>query len=282
MDTSSDNARVEEAESGRRLDETAAHRSPESPVAELYQVDFSYGSAPALENVSFRILPRETVCIVGPNGGGKTTLVKLMLGLLHPDAGTIRLFGRPPQRARSRVGYMPQHLHYDPQFPITVNDVVLMGRLGRPGLMGLLGWYHAEDRAAAARALEQVGMTEFAARPFPELSGGQRQRVLVARAICGEPELLVLDEPTASVDTAAESQLLEILDELRARMAIVMVSHDIGLVSTLVGKAVCVNRRVVVHPTSELTEDVFRQMYGRDLRMVHHHDVYTPPRPADE
>lgn len=261
----------------------APNPSPsETPVAEMYDVGFSYASTPVLERVNFRIQPRETVCVIGPNGGGKTTLVKLMLGLLPPDAGTIRLFGCKPRHARSRVGYMPQHLHYDPQFPITVNDVVLMGRLGRPGLRGALGWYNREDREAVEEALEQVGMADLANRPFSQLSGGQQQRVLVARAICGKPELLVLDEPTASVDTAAESQLLRILDELRRRMAIVMVSHDIGMVSNLVGKAICVNRRVLVHPTSELNEEVFREMYGHELRMVHHHDVYSAARQHHE
>ena len=170
------------------------------------------------------------MCIVGPNGGGKTTLVKLILGLLRPQRGEVRVFGQPPHRARLRVGYMPQHVQHDPQFPVTVMDIVLMGRLGQ----GVLGWPGRADRRAAIDALAQVGMEEFRRRPFADLSGGQRQRVLIARALCCKPDLLLLDEPTSNVDSLVEARLLDLLRDLNRQMTIVMVSHDLGFVSGLV------------------------------------------------
>jgi zinc transport system ATP-binding protein len=242
------------------------------PVISLCGVSFSYGGTPVLENVCLDVGRRESVCVVGPNGGGKTTLVKLILGLLKPDSGEIRVLGRRPWAARLNVGYMPQHMLYDPQFPATVMDIVLMGRLGKPGLTGFLGWYNREDRQAALDALKNVEMQEFCRRTFASLSGGQRQRVLVARAICGKPDLLLLDEPTSNIDTLVESRLWDLIRELNKQMTILMVTHDLGFVSNLVEKVICVNRRVVVHPTSHVTGDVISDIYGSEVRMVRHGD----------
>ena len=242
----------------------------DEPVVSLKDVSFAYDSVPVLEHVSLSIAPREWACMVGPNGGGKTTLLRLMLGLLRADEGEVSIFGRPPRCGAFRIGYMPQHLHYDPQFPVTVTDVVLMGRLGRDGFRGRLGWYDKEDRRAVLEALGEVEMESLALRPFAALSGGQRQRVLIARALCGRPDLLLLDEPTTSVDPRGEAQLLDILQKLNRRMTIVTVSHDLGFVSDVVQSVICVNRRVVIHPTSEMTGDVIRDIYGGDVRMVRH------------
>jgi zinc transport system ATP-binding protein len=240
------------------------------PVLTFDNVSFSYGSVPVLEKVSFSIRERESVCIVGPNGGGKTTLVKLILGLLEPSAGEIRVFGKSPKTARRRVGYMPQHLLYDPLFPVTVCDIVLMGRLKSGGLRGFFGWPDGEDREAAAEALRQVGMEDFSRRSFSSLSGGQRQRVLIARALSGRPDLLLLDEPTSSVDTLVEAKLLELLRELNERMTVAMVTHDLGFVSEMVEKVVCVNRRVAVHPTNDISGEIIHDIYGGHVRMVRH------------
>jgi zinc transport system ATP-binding protein len=240
------------------------------PVISLRDVSFSYGDVPALEDVNLSLNPREAVCIVGPNGGGKTTLVRLILGLLTPQRGEVRVFGQPPRRSRLRIGYMPQHVQHDPQFPVTVMDIVLMGRLGQGGLSGLMGWHGREDRRAARDALEQVGMADFRRRPFSSLSGGQRQRVLIARALCCKPDLLLLDEPTSNVDSLVEAKLLDLLRELNRQMTILMVSHDLGFVSGLVDTVICVNRRVVLHPTSEMTGETINDLYGGEVRMVHH------------
>jgi zinc transport system ATP-binding protein len=236
----------------------------------MRDVTFSYGGAPVLEDVSFTIGPREAVSLIGPNGGGKTTLVKLMLGMLSPRRGEVRLFGRPPWQSRRRVGYMPQQMRFDPCFPVCVADVVLMGRLGRGGLTG---WPRHADHAAARDALALVGLRGFWRQPFSSLSGGQRQRVLIARALACQGDLLVLDEPTANVDSSVEVQLLELLRQLNQRMAIILVSHDLGFVSELVERVVCVNRRVAVHPTAQLTGLSIQNLYGGEVRAVRHHEV---------
>jgi zinc transport system ATP-binding protein len=245
----------------------------EEPVIELRDVSFAYDAAPVLENVNLAIRPRESVCIVGPNGGGKTTLLRLLLGQLHPTAGQVRIFGQSPEAVRLRIGYMPQRGEYDPKFPATVMDIVLMGRLGQGGLWGWLGWYHRADRLAASEALAKVHLDNLAHRPFASLSGGQRQRVLIARALCCQPELLLLDEPTANVDSLVEAHLFDVLRELSARMTVVIVSHDLGFVTNLVESVICVNRRAVAHPTSQITGELISEIYGGDVRMVRHSDV---------
>jgi zinc transport system ATP-binding protein len=243
------------------------------PVISLQNVSFAYETTPVVEDVSFTIGERQAVCMVGPNGGGKTTLMKLILGLLRPGRGEVRVFGQPPERVRLRMGYMPQHVRHDPQFPMTVLDIVLMGRLGRGGLRGTFGWHGPSDRHAALEALRQVNMEGLAHRPFSALSGGQRQRVLIARALCCQPDLLLLDEPTANVDTLEESRLFEVLQELNKRMTILLVSHDLGFVTSLVQSVICVNRRVVVHPTSQITGEAIQDIYGEEVRMIHHDNV---------
>jgi zinc transport system ATP-binding protein len=255
-----------------------ADRPPAEAAIALRGVSFAYGGVPVLDDVSFTVARGESMCVVGPNGGGKTTLLKLILGLLAPDRGEIQVFGRPPRAARSRMGYMPQHVGFDAQFPMSVMDVVLMGRLGRGGLTGLFGWYDRHDRAAAIEALHAVGVEDLARKPLASLSGGQRQRVLIARAICTQPEMLLLDEPTANVDTLAEAQLADILRELARRMTILMVSHDLGFVSNLVEHVVCVNRRVVVHPTCEVTGERIEELYGHEVRRVRHDDALDDRR----
>jgi len=232
----------------------------------LRQVTFAYDGLPVIENANLAIQAGEFVSIIGPNGGGKTTLLKLMLGLLQPASGAVSVFGEPPYRSRNRIGYSPQFPHYDSQFPITVLEVAIMARLERH--WG--GRYAREDKQAALDALEELGVADLAPRPFDALSGGQRQRVLVARAIASNPAILLLDEPTANVDMAAGNKLLEILQQLNERMTIVIVSHDLGFVSQAVQSVVCVNRQVVIHPTSDLTGEKIIDLYGADLRMVRH------------
>jgi zinc transport system ATP-binding protein len=235
-------------------------------VIEFHQVDFAYQRDFVLENVSLSIPAGDFVAMVGPNGGGKTTMLKLMLGLLRPNRGSVSLLGRSPEQGRVAVGYTPQHLHVDMQFPISVFDVVLMGRMKRGGYW----WYSKTDRLAAHDALDVMRLTDKADTPFRSLSGGQRQRVLIARAICGNPEILLLDEPTNNIDPSAEAIMYDILQELNKQLTIIIVSHDLGVVSRIVKSVVCVNREVIVHPTSEITGAVISKLYGSEMRLIRH------------
>ncbi len=237
-------------------------------VVKASHVSFSYDGIPVLEDVHFTIQERSFISIVGPNAGGKTTLLKLMLGLLRPSQGTLEVLGMPPEKARTRIGYMPQQVQLDLQFPVSVLDVVLMGRLG-PG--GRIGPYSRTDRAIALDALRKLEMQDLAGRPFMALSGGQRQRVLIARALASEPQMLFLDEPTANVDMVVETELFELLHEMSKTITVIVVSHDLGFVSQYVQSVVCVNRRVLVHPTATVTGEVIRDLYLSDVCMVRHH-----------
>jgi zinc transport system ATP-binding protein len=236
------------------------------PVITIRGLDFAYNGSPILEDVNLDIAPLDSLCIVGPNGGGKTTLLKLILGLLRPGRGEIRVLGEKPEAARLRVGYVPQHAHYDPLFPVTVLDVVLMGRLDRLAI----GPYAARDREAARAALAEMGLADQERRLFAEISGGQRQRALIARALAASGELLILDEPTANIDAVSEEHLFEMLHKLNERLTIMLVTHDVGFASKFFKSIACVNRQVIIHPTSELTGELIRNMYGGDIRMIRH------------
>lgn len=229
-------------------------------------LSFAYDTQVVLSNVNLEIFPLDSVCVVGPNGGGKSTLIKLMLGLLTPDAGLVRVFGRKPEEERLRIGYVPQYTHYDPQFPISVLEVVSMGRLGD----SLTGRYTKEDKEQALEALRVTGVSDLAGRPFSAISGGQRQRVLIARALATEGDILILDEPTANIDHESELQFFDLLATLNECMTILMVTHEVGFSSTFFKRIACVNKQVVIHPTSALTGDLIRDMYGGDLQMIRH------------
>jgi len=237
------------------------------PVITVDGVWFSYDSSPVLENVNLSIGGRDFVCVVGPNGGGKTTLIKLFLGLLRPTKGTVRVFGKPPEDSRLRLGYMPQHAQLDPLFPVRVIDVVLMGRMG---ITRKFGPYRKVDRKAALDALNEVEMQDLFERRFSTLSGGQQQRVLIARALASDPEVLLLDEPTASLDLQVECELYELLRLLNERLTVIIASHDLGFVSRYVKSVICVKREVVAHPTNEITGELIRELYGEDVCMVRH------------
>ncbi len=245
----------------------------DNPVVTLRNVDFNYGATPALKNVDCTVHDGDFVSIIGPNGGGKSTLLRLMLGLEKPQRGEVRLLGTSPRRSRLRVGYMPQHLQIDASFPMTVDDVVLMGRLSGP-----LPWgpYRASDRTAAADALSACDAIDLRDRPFASLSGGQRQRVLIARALACEPAVLMLDEPTASLDPAVQDEVYALLKRLNETMTVVIVSHDVSVVSQHVNRVFCVNIHVSEHCVTEIPDEISRLFYGpAGLRLVRHDHDHT-------
>jgi zinc transport system ATP-binding protein len=230
-----------------------------SSAVSIKDVSFSYDGVPVVSHANLTIACGEFVTVVGPNGGGKSTLLRLILGLLQPDSGTIKVFGCRPEEAHPRMGYVPQHSATEPSFPATVLDVVLMGRIGRTRTFGP---YTPEDKTAAMAALGDVELDDLAKRPFPRLSGGQRQRALIARALAAEPDVLLLDEPMASLDIAMENELYEILKRLRERLTVLLVSHDLAFVSGFTDTVACVNRTVAVHTTSEVTPELINKLYG--------------------
>lgn len=228
------------------------------PIIEIKDLWYSYDGFPVLKEVNFTVQRRDFIALLGPNGGGKTTLLKLMLGLLKPQRGTIRIFDQSPGESSHRIGYVPQDLHFDQSFPISVLDVVLMGRL-KPGL-GRSRYSH-RDRTAAKQALNRVEMEDHHNRRIGELSGGQRQRVFIARALVDEPELLFLDEPTASVDSKHQTDVFEILKQLNETVTIIVVSHDISIVSSHVKSIACVSQQLFQHNDVEINEEMLDMAY---------------------
>ncbi len=251
---------------------TKKNARPGKSVIVIRDLSFSYGERLILENVNLVIHEREMIGIIGPNGGGKTTLLKLILGLLKPDRGSILVFGQPPEKVAHRIGYVPQHMQFDDRFPVSVLDVVLMGLASRGGLGPLPG----KMKEKALQTLDRVELSAYAHHPFAGLSGGQRQRVLIARALAGEPGMLLFDEPTANVDSRAGEKLYAILHQLNREMTILVVSHDIGFVNQQITSVVCVNQQVQIHPTSELAGHNIIDLYGRDIALIRHDHRCSP------
>jgi zinc transport system ATP-binding protein len=227
---------------------------------ELEDVSFAYnGSGPVLDRVFLAVRPRQFLAVLGPNGGGKSTLLRVILGLLEPQAGTVRLLGRSPRESVRRVGYVPQDANANRGFPVVVEDVVLMGRFGG----GASRWRpSAQDRLAVGAAMDRMGILDLRGKRIGELSQGQRQRVAIARALASDPAVLLLDEPTASVDLQTQDALYEILGELNRKITIVMVSHDLTAVASCATAVACVNRSLFHHDGAELTGEMVRAAYG--------------------
>jgi len=227
-------------------------------IIKIKNLNFSYNDQPVLRDVNLTVNQGDFVAMIGPNGGGKTTLLKLMLGLLNADSGAVRIFNQPPQNVSHRIGYVPQDVHINKNFPISALDVVLMGKL-KPGR----GWsrHSPQDRLAAINALVQVEMKKYHDHRIGELSGGQKQRVFVARALVTAPELLFLDEPTASIDTRGQNEFYSLLKELNQTITIIVVSHDLLVISGSIKSVICVNRRLHYHGHAELTGEMIEMMY---------------------
>jgi len=235
-------------------------------VIDVRDVCFSYGAQEVLHNVTFRIGRHALVAVVGPNGGGKTTLLKLLLGALAPRFGSIRVLGLSPEEARSRIGYVPQAIPFDARFPVSVREVVLMGRVGK----NRLGAYGQADRAMAQRSLERVRLAGFERRSFAELSGGERQRVMIAQALASGSELLLLDEPVANIDPEHASRMYELFQELVSDVTVMMVSHNLGVVTGHATHVLCVNHTAGLHAIGEVASATFTEAFGGSLTTIRH------------
>lgn len=232
------------------------------PIIQLEQVNFAYGEIPVLTNVNLSIDMGEYIGIIGPNGGGKTTLLKILMGFLKPTSGKIKIFNTSPQAARNHIAYVPQIQRYDREFPISVLELVLSGCLSK------LPWYgkfSSAEKESAKQALEKVKLSPFIHRPFGTLSGGQAQRALIARALVSNPKLLLLDEPTANVDPQAEADIYEILRSLSGSMTILMVTHNLTTVIEQVERVILVQNKVTLLKPEEVCQHFAIGLYHAPL-----------------
>lgn len=229
------------------------------PLVSLKDVSFQYSKTPLLNHVSFSIAPHDFLGIVGPNGGGKTTLLKLIMGLHKPTAGSITLFGTTPEKGRYHVGYLAQTKDLDRDFPITVEEIVLLAFVD-----GLFSYPTQAKKNKAHHALERLGITQLKQRKINELSGGEKQRVFMARAIANKPKLLLLDEPIANIDISMQKEFFTLLAELNRDMAIVVVDHNVELLSHYCKEIACVNK---CHTNSVGYHD----LAGKNLRLLNDH-----------
>jgi zinc transport system ATP-binding protein len=227
-------------------------------IVEVKDLDFTYDGQAVLKDVNLTVRESDFVAIIGPNGGGKTTLLKLLLGLLKPTRGTIEVNGKSPRQASPCIGYVPQNVHINRSFPITALDVVLMGERDPKKRVTRRT---AASREAALSALERMDMAEHSDRKMGTLSGGQRQRVFIARALATSPKLLVLDEPTASIDTKGQTEFYQLLSEINKDITVLVVSHDLLVISRYVKSVACVNKSLHYHDQSEITDDMLGAMY---------------------
>jgi zinc transport system ATP-binding protein len=230
-----------------------------------------------LKDINLSLSEGQFIGIVGPNGGGKTTLLRAILGLMKPTSGEIRIFGRPPEevlKTGCMFGYLPQILKVNPDFPIRVIDVVMMGRYGR---VGILRWPGEKDRKKAIEYLSMMGVEELRNVPFGQLSGGQQQRASIARALAGEPKILILDEPNTGIDVIGQGDFYHLLKGLQKRfgITILMASHDIGTIPAYVDEIACLNYTFHYHgnPLGALNETVLTELYGKNVDVLLHTDI---------
>ncbi|HPE68826.1 MAG TPA: metal ABC transporter ATP-binding protein [Thermotogota bacterium] len=237
---------------------------------ELQGVWVYYGDQLALEDVHLKVKPLEMLSIIGPNGAGKSTLIKVLLGLVHPRRGSVRILGKPVSTARKEqlMGYVPQNTRFERSFPIRVLDVVLSGRMG--GKMPLFHHFTPADREQATMALEKVEMVDHLTKQVSELSGGQLQRVLIARALVSHPKILLMDEPTASLDSSAREGIFSLLESLHEQVTIVVVTHDLSAISTYFESIACLNRTLHYHGGKELSQGVVDATYGCPVDLIAH------------
>ena len=238
-----------------------------------------YGDDPVINDVNLKVEDDDFVGIIGPNGGGKTTLLKSILGLLKPMKGYVRVFGKPPEETRNRIGYVPQYATFDEDYPITVREVVQMGRRREKKFYQS---YSDRDRRRTTEVLEDVEMVDYKDDPISALSGGQKQRVFIARALVSDPDILLLDEPTASVDRKLEKGIYALLRELNDEMAIVVVTHDIGVMSSYVTKVACLSGELYTSNEPYMDREMLEDAYQCPVELITHAGEEIPHRVLPE
>ena len=237
-------------------------------VIDIDNVSFNYGAVPVLEDISLKINEDEFIGIIGPNAGGKSTLLKLILGLLQPDKGTIKKYIHDGKNLRNHIGYVPQHITFSRDFPVTVSEVVMMGHITAASK---LFRFNINEIASAKQAMQALEIDDIAKNQVGTLSGGQLQRVLIARALVSLPEILILDEPTSNVDMRVEEDIFALLKNYSEHMTIIVVSHDIAFISGYVDRVACLNRTLVCHNTESISGKMIEDLYDAPVRMIHHH-----------
>lgn len=238
------------------------------PLVEIRNLYGGYDHETVLENINLSIQEKDFIGLIGPNGGGKTTLLKIILGLLPPKKGRVEIMNKPPKKGRQHIGYVPQFTVFDSDFPISVYDVVKMGRLSRKRVFKSLT---SQDDDVIKEKLAWVDMLDHKNKGIRELSGGQRQRVYIARALATEPNLLILDEPTVSVDFESRSKIYELLHEINLEgVTILLVSHDLNVISRYVKTIGCLNRQLHYHGEKEITAEMLKAGYNCPVDLIAH------------
>ena len=214
------------------------------PIIQCDKLSLMLGGVKVLEGLTLSVYEKDFLGIVGPNGGGKTSFLRVILGLEKPSEGRVIVFGGLPGSSPGRIGYVPQRLFFDREFPLCVRDLVLMGRLSKKKLFQ---HYNQADRDKVESAIHIAGLERLADRRIGELSGGELQRALIARALAGEPELLLLDEPTASIDPEMKTTIYDLLEQLKEKLTILLVTHDTATISRYVTRIASLNVRLELH-----------------------------------
>ncbi|UUX93396.1 metal ABC transporter ATP-binding protein [Methanoplanus endosymbiosus] len=238
------------------------------PAIEINNLTVMGGGHPLLDSINLTINRGEFHAVIGPNGGGKTTLLKVILGLIKPDSGSVKVFGKTPEENRSLIGYVPQFRTFEFGYPISVMEMVLSGRMGH--IKGIRKTYREEDIKIARESIEILGIEDLAERNLSELSGGEQQRTIIARALAGKPEMLLLDEPTVYVDTPTNRMFFKMLEELHDMMTILLVTHDIGVISSNIDYVGCLNRKLYTHHTNQISQDMLDSAYKCPVELIAH------------
>jgi zinc transport system ATP-binding protein len=236
-------------------------------LVRLKGVTVSFDGELILDKVDFSVGERDYIGIIGPNGSGKTTLLRVILGLIEPDSGSVEVLGTTPEKGRRYIGYVPQFTEFDKVFPISVQEFVMMGRLPRSSMARR---YSSEDREKASSALNRVDLLPLKGKQLGVLSGGEKQRAYIARALATDPKVMLLDEPTANIDIKMETGFYDLLSDLRKEIAVVLVSHDISVISVKVDKIACLNKQLFMHDSSEIDEHILEETYKCPVEMIAH------------